>query len=226
MDLSTIKSRVRSLVDDPDGTYATDAFLLPLINQKYEELYNRMLSTGAEFERKVVELFGVAAQTQDLLAYGLAGQPLELMLQPLTLEWKMAGVDSTYYRTAALVDKLPDVVADQFIANWEWRAGIIYFTPCVLTVDLRIRADFLFSPLASDIDLVAVTKNFGHALAYSTAALVGLVRGNQAWAQAYSLLQDNAVDDVMQYLSRKDQAKVRRVGRVSRRTAPKAPGPR
>src|SRR5436305_1963052 len=102
MDLTTLKSRIRALVDDPDATYATDAFLLPLINQKYEELYNRMLSTGAEFERKVVELFNVPAQTQDL--------------------------------------------------------------------------------------------------------------------SAYTLLQDNAIDDVMQYLTRKDQAKVRRVGRISRRT--------
>ncbi len=75
----------------------------------------------------------------------------------------------------------------------------------------------MFASLASDQDAVSVTKNFGHALAYGAAALVGAVRGNQAWMQAYTLLQDNAVDDVMQYLTRKDQAKIRRVGRVSRR---------
>ncbi len=217
MDLTTVKTRIRSLVDDPDGTYATDAFLLPLINQKYEELYNRMLSTGAEFERKVVEIFGVVPQTPDLSAYGLTGQPLELMVQPLTLEWKMAGVDNTNYKAATLVDKVKDVIADQFVDDWEWRAGIIYLTPCSLSVDLRIRGDFLFASLASDQDAVSVTKNFGHALAYGAAALVGAVRGNQAWMQAYTLLQDNAVDDVMQYLTRKDQAKIRRVGRVSRR---------
>ena len=219
MDLSTLKSRIRALVDDPDATYATDGFLLPLINQKYEELYNRMLSTGAEFERRAVELFNVPSQTQDLSAYMLTGQPLELMVQPLTLDWKTTGLDSTNYRTAALVDKVKDVIPDQFIQNWEWRAGIIYFTPCVLAVDLRIRGDFLFAPLTNDADVVAATRNFGHALAYGTAALTGLVRGNQAWVQAYTLLQDNALDDLMQYLARKDQAKVRRVGRISRRTS-------
>ena len=217
MDLTTLKTRIRSLVDDPDATYATDAFLLPLINQKYEELYNRMLSTGAAFERKVIELFGVASQTADLSAYGLTGQPLELMVQPLMLEWKMAGLDNTNYRTAMLVDKKKDVIADQFVEEWEWRTGIIYITPCVLAVDLRIRGDFLFDSLAADQDVVSVTKSFGHALAYGVAALVGAVRGNQAWMQAYTLLQDGAVDDLMQYLTRKDQAKVRRVGRVSRR---------
>lgn len=220
MDLTTLKSRIRALVDDPDATYATDAFLLPLINQKYEELYNRMLSTGAEFERKAVELFNVAAQTQDLSAYSLAAQPLELMVQPLSLEWKMAGLDNTNYKTASLVDKVRDVTPDQFISEWEFRSGIIYFTPCVLALDLRIRGDFLFSSLVSEGDQVTAGKNFGHALAYGCAALIGLVRGNQAWVQAYTMIQDNAIDDVMQYLTRKDQAKVRRVGRISRRTIP------
>ena len=220
MDLSTVKSRIRSLVDDPDASYATDAFLLPLINQKYEELYNRMLSTGAEFERRVAELFNVPAQTTNLSAYARPAQPLELMMQPLQFEWKQAGLDPTNYRIAPLTDRVADVIPDQLIQNWEWRSGVIYFTPCTLAVDIRIRGDFLFAALSTDSDVVAVTKNFGHALAYGTAALVGAVRGNQAWAQAYTLLQDNAVDDVMQYLTRKDQAKVRRLGRMSRRRTP------
>ena len=218
MDLGSVKSRIRSLVDDTDANYATDAFLLPLINQKYEELYNRMLSTGAEFERKVIELLNVAAQTPNLSAYALLGQPLELMIQPLQFEWKQAGLDPTNYKTASLVDNVKDVIPDQLIDDWEWRAGVIYFTPCTLNVDIRIRGDFLFAALTTDSDAIAVTKNFGHALAYGSAALVGAVRGNQAWAQAYTLLQDNAVDDVMQYLTRKDQAKIRRVGRMSKRT--------
>jgi len=218
MDLSTVKSRVRSLVDDPDASYATDAFLLLLINQKYEELYNRMLSTGAAFERRVTEILNVPAQTTNLSAYALAGQPLELMVQPLQFEWKQAGLDPTNYRIASLVDRVKDVIPGQLIEDWEWRSGVIYFTPSTLAVDIRIRADFLFAALNTDSDVIAVTKNFGHALAYGTAALVGAVRGNQAWAQAYTLLQDNAVDDVMQYLTRKDQAKVRRVGRMSRRS--------
>ena len=217
MDLTTVKTRIRSLADDPDATYATDAFLLPLINQKYEELYNRMLSTGAEFESKAVEIFSVQPQTSDLSAYDGAGQPLELMMQPLTLEWKMAGLVSTNYKPAALVDKVKDVLPNQFVEDWEWRVGIIYITPCSLPVDLRIRGDFLFASLANDQDAVSAAKNFGHALAYGAAALVGAVRGNQAWVQIYTLLQDNAVDDVMQYLTRKDQAKIRRLGRVTRR---------
>lgn len=218
MDLTTLKSRIRSLVDDPDATYATDAFLLPLINQKYEELYNRMLSTGAEFERKVVELFNVPAQTQDLSAYGLSSQPLELLVEPLNLDWKLAGLDNTNYTTATLVDKVRDVIPNQSIDDWEWRAGIIYFTPCTANVDIRVRGDFLPAVLADDKDQVLSTvKHFSNALAYGAAALVGLVRGNQGWTQSYTMLQDNAVDDVMQYLARKDQQKLRRIAPMTRR---------
>src|SRR5215469_6279732 len=159
MDFGTLKSRIRSLVDDADGTFATDAFLLPLINQKYEELYNRVLSTGAEFERRVIEILNVPGQTPNLSAYVLPGQPLELMVQPLQFEWKQAGLDPTNYKTASLVDNVKDVIPYQLIDDWEWRAGVIYFTPCTLNVDIRIRGDFMFAALNTDSDAIGVTKN-------------------------------------------------------------------
>lgn len=218
MNLAEVKSRIRALVDDPDGTYVTDGFLAPLINQKYEEIYNRMLSTGAEFERRVVELSGVAPLTGDLSVYNLPGRELELMLQPLMFEWKLAGTDATFYRTASLVDRVKDVIPGQIIEDWEFRSGVIYFTPSALAVDIRLRGDFLFAALTAETDAIAAAKNLGHAVAYGTASLIGTVRGNPAWTQAYAILQDNAVDDVMQYLTRKDQGKVRRVGRLSRRS--------
>jgi hypothetical protein len=218
MNLAEVKSRIRALVDDPDGTYVTDGFLAPLINQKYEEIYNRMLSTGAEFERRVVELPGVAPLTSDLSVYNLPGRELELMLQPLMFEWKLTGTDPTFYRTASLVDRVKDVIPGEIVEDWEFRSGVIYFTPSVLATDIRIRGDFLFAPLTAETDAIAAAKNLGHAVAYGTASLIGTVRGNPAWTQAYAILQDNAVDDVMQYLTRKDQGKVRRVGRLSRRS--------
>ncbi len=217
MILSEVRSRIRALVDDPDGTYVTDDFLAPLINQKYEEIYNRMLSTGAEFERRVVELSNVQAGTKDLSAYNLPGRELETMIQPTYFEWKQNPTDPVNYRPASLVDKVGDVVPGQFIYNWEFRSGVIYFTPSTLAMDLRIRGDFFFASLNNENDAIAAAKNIGHAVAYGTASLIGTVRGNAAWAQAYSILQDNSLDDVMQYITRQDQAKVRQLGRTSRR---------
>lgn len=115
------------------------------------------------------------------------------------------------------MDRVRDVIQAQTLDDWEFRSGVIYITPTVLDVDIRIRGDFLFAPLTAETDAIAAAKNLGHAVAYGTASLIGTVRGNPAWTQAYAILQDNAVDDVMQYLARKDQAKVRRVGRITRR---------
>jgi hypothetical protein len=220
MDLSTVKTRVRSLTDDPDATYQTDEFLIPLINQKYEELYNRLLVTsGSEFERKAAELPGVAAQTADLSAFQLPAQPLDLLVQPLTLEFKQAGTQVSNYRTADLVGRVSDVSSPgQMITDWEWRAGVIYFTPAILAMDIRIRGDFLFAVLSTDGDPISPTKNFGHMLAYGVASLVGSVRGNAGWEKSYMALQDSAFDDIAGYLARKDQAKVRRLASTRRRS--------
>lgn len=219
MNLAEVKTRIRAMVDDPNGTYVTDGFLAPLIQQKYEEIYNRMLSTGAEFERQVVELPAVAAATADLSAYTASGKELELMLQPIMFEYKLTGLAPTSYLPATLVDRLNDFTPGQFIQNWEFRSGVIYFTPSVLVMDIRIRGDFLFGALTQDNDAITAAKNLGHAVAYGTASLIGVVRGNPSWTTAYATLQDNSLDDVMQYMTRKDQAKIRRVGRMSRRTA-------
>src|SRR6267142_641099 len=139
MNLAEVKSRIRALVDDPDGTYVTDGFLAPLINQKYEEIYNRMLSTGAEFERRVAELSGVAPMTADLSVYNLPGRELELMLQPVMFEWKLTGTDVTFYRTASLVDRVKDVIPGQIIEDWEFRSGVIFCLRRLLRRRMRSR---------------------------------------------------------------------------------------
>ncbi len=115
------------------------------------------------------------------------------------------------------MDRLKDMIPNQYVDDWEWRAGVVYFTPCTMNVDLRLRGDFLPAGLVDEKDQVlSSVKNFGNALGYGVASLIGLVRGNPGWAQSYTLMQDNSLDDVMQYLSRKDQQKVRRVGRMVR----------
>ncbi len=175
------------------------------------------MDSGSEFERKAVEIFAVAAQTSDLSVQQSTGQPLEIMVQPLIFEYKQAGTAISNYLEAHLVDRVSDVsTPGQQITDWEFRAGVIYFTPASIAMDIRIRGDFLFYPLASDSDAITATKNFGHMLAYGVSALVGIVRGNAAWQTAYTVLQDGAFDDVAGYLARKDQAKIRRIGRMTR----------
>jgi hypothetical protein len=136
------------------------------------------------------------------------------MFQPRILEYKQTGLPPTSYRQAEFVDKVSDVTPGQIITDWEWRTGIIYVTPAVLAMDIRITGEFMFAPLANESDIVQITKNFGVVLAYGVAALIGVVRGNQGWIQAYSKKADESFDDVAQFLSRQNQKKIRRVGRM------------
>jgi len=211
---SDLKARIRGLVDDTDGTYTSDAFLSPLVNQIYEESANKLLAADGAFERKSVELINVPAQTTDLSQYQAASKPLELMFQPSILEYKQNGLATVSYRQAEFVDKVSDVTLGQIITDWEWRSGVVYFTPSVLAMDIRVTGEFIFAPLADESDVVRITNNFGVVLAYGVAALIGVVRGNQGWIQAYSKKADDSFDDVAQFLSRQNQKKIRRVGRL------------
>jgi hypothetical protein len=211
---SDLKARIRGLIDDTDATYSSDAFLALLVNQIYEESANKLLAADGSFERKSVELPNVIAQTTDLSQYQAAGKPLQLMFQPGIFEYKQAGLAPAAYQQAEFVDKVSDVTPGQIITDWKWDSGVISFTPSVLAMDIRITGEFMFAPLASEQDVVQITKNFGVVLAYGVAALIGVVRGNQGWIQAYSKKADETFDDVAQFLSRQNQKKIRRVGRM------------
>jgi hypothetical protein len=216
---SDLKARIKSLVEDDDGEFVTDSYLQPKVAMAYDDLYNKLRMTGAQFDESVVELINVPAGTSDLSAYFASGKELELLLNPAKngFDWKLTGQDATNYTEARLVSKVPDVQAGQFITSFEWRKGNIYFTPITSAVDIRIRGEFLFSTLKADADPVQAGINVGNALVYWTAALIGIVRGNPQWEKSYQFKGDVAFDDIAIMLTKADQAKVQRVGRTSRR---------
>lgn len=216
---SDLKARVRSLVEDPDSEFTTDAYLQDKVAMAYDDLYNKLRMTGAQFDESVVELTNVIAGASDLGAYFASGKELEMLLKPAQdgFDWKLTGLDATNYRPARMVSKLPDVQAGQLIRSFEWRKGNLYFTPVTTAVDIRIRGEFLFSALKADADPIQAGINVGNVLAYWTAALIGIVRGNPQWEKSYQFKGDLAFDDIAIMLTKADQAKVQRVGRTSRR---------
>jgi hypothetical protein len=216
---SDLKARIRDLVDDSEAEFAKDDYLQSKVAIAYDDLYNKLRMTGAQFDESVVELINVPVGTSDLGAYFASGKELELLLNPSIdgFDWKLTGLDPTNYRTARLVSKVPDVQAGQFITSFEWRKGNLYFTPITSAVDIRIRGEFLFSALKADADPIQAGINVGNVIAYWTAALIGIVRGNPQWEKSYQFKGDSAFDDIAIMLTKADQAKVQRVGRTSRR---------
>jgi hypothetical protein len=216
---SDLKSQIRDLVEDPASEFATDDYLQNKVAIVYNDLYNKLRMTGAQFDESVVELINVPAGTADLGAFFASGQPLELLLNvsPNGFDWKLTGLDATNYQPAGLVSKIPDVQPGQVILSYEWRKGNLYFTPVTAAVDIRIRGEFLFSALKTDTDPIQAGINMGNVLTYWTCALIGIVRGNPQWEKSYQFKGDLAFDDIAIMLTKANLAKVFRVGRMSRR---------
>lgn len=216
--LGQVKARVRNLLDDPQGSYLTDAFLVPLIGEVYDDVNSQLASTQSSWDIGVVEVPGIPPGTPNLQAQQENGGPLSgLADQPLRIDWKVAGNDPVYYQLARNYEVLPDVQPAQGMIGWEYRSEVIWLTPCSFAVDLRVRGEFSPPPLTSDESVLISHPRIGYVVAYGTAALIAAVRGNQAWEKSYNEKATEGMDEIMEQLVRAEQGQMRRLGKLTRR---------
>lgn len=216
--LGQVKARVRNLLDDPQGSYLTDDFLVPLIQEVYDDANSQLTSTQSSFDLAVVEIDGILPGTPNLSAYqGGSGALAQLTDQPLRIDWKPAGTDPSYYQLVQNYGVLPDLPMQQGIAGWEFRSEVVWLTPSSIAVDLRVRGEFGPPPLTNDASVLVTDPRIGYVVAYGTAALIATVRGNAPWVQAYEAKAAEGMDEIMEQLVRAEQGQVRRVRRQTQR---------
>lgn len=216
--LGQVKARVRALLDDPQGSYLTDDFIVPLISEVYEDANSQLASTQSSYDVAVVEVDGIVPGTPNLGAYQAATGPLaHLAAQPQRVDWKPAGEDPIHYRLVPNYGVLPDFEPRQGIAGWEFRSNIIWLTPSAIPVDLRVRGEFGPAPLTNDASALTAHPRIGYVVSYGTAALIAAVRGNAPWADEYGARAAEGMDEIMEQLVRMEQGQVRRTGRQSGR---------
>jgi hypothetical protein len=216
--LGQTKARVRSLLDDenPNGPY-TDSFLVPLINEVYDDYNAQLESTQSSWDIAVVECPGIQPGTPNLAYLQVPGGPLGTLTdQPLRIDWKPTGTDVTYYNLVPNYETLPDWDPQQWVPGWEFRSEVIWLGPCSMVVDLRIRGEFGPPPLTDDDSILISHPRIGFVVAYGTASLIAAVRGNAAWEKSYGDKAMEGMDDIMGELVRASQAQVRRLGRQTR----------
>jgi hypothetical protein len=207
--LGQVKARVRTLLDDPQGSYLTDAFLVPLICEVYDDANSQLASTQSSWDIGVVEVPGIPPGTPNLAPYQTGSGPLRI-------DWKPAGDDPSYYRLVRNYEVLPDLQPREGMAGWEFRSEVIWLTASSIAVDLRIRGEFGPAALTSDDSVLISHPRIGYVVAYGTAALVATVRGNQGWTQQYEQKAVEGMDEIMEQLVRAEQGQVRRAGRQTR----------
>jgi hypothetical protein len=216
--LGQVKARVRNLLDDPQGSYLTDAFLVPLICEVYDDANSQLTSTQSSWDIDVVEVPGIPPGTPNLATYQNGSGPLATLTeQPLRIDWKPAGEDPSYYQLVRNYEVLPDFQPREAVAGWEFRSEVIRLTHCSIAVDLRIRGEFAPPQLTGDDSVLVSHPRIGYVVAYGTAALVATVRGNQAWTSQYEQKAQEGMDEIMEQLVRAEQGQVRRTGRQTMR---------
>lgn len=227
--LLDVKKRARSLIGDPDGDFCTDSYILPLINQAYDDSLNYLLQTCSPFVTQLVVCPDVAEGTstlQPLQAGSGYGNPpggpgpLYALVNPLKIEFKQAGFPEASYRFAERYDILPNLAPDNAPPTrglaWEWRSYILYLTPLPFPADLRVRGEFRPSELIKDTDPINLHPLMCAALSYATGALIGVERANQNYIQNYGPRAIAALDDIAAELVRTTQSTTSRVGRMNR----------
>lgn len=223
-----VKKRIASLLGDPDRDWLTDAYLMPLLNQVYEQQIQYLAGTCNPFLIRMVGLFNLPSGATDLTRYQTDGTaPLARMQNPLALWWKQAGVPENRYAPMMMYDTLPDMAPQSSGVSsvamygrklgYEWRGNRLYITPVPFPIDVRVRGEFLPPYLTQDDQYVEIHPSLPHALAYGVAALVAIERGNPEWVQSYGQLALSSLDEIGAAMIRQQQKVTYRLGRANGR---------
>lgn len=216
--VARVKARVRSLVDDPRGTWCDDAFLAPLIQDIYDDSTSQLISTQSSFDINLVEIENIQPGTANLAdQQSSSGSLSQLVDQPLRIDWKPAGQPPSTYLLVPNFEVLPDIQPAQYMLGWEYRSEVIWLTPCTMAVDVRVRGEFDPPDLNEDDSVLTSHPRIGFAVSYGVAALAAVIRGNDKWEVAYNAKYMEVMDNIMGELVRAEQGQVRRIGRQTRR---------
>lgn len=207
--------RARALVGDYKKHYATDERLLPLLQQAQDDFFAEVTNMDIAFDEEKIVIPAVPAGTSDLSAYTAAGQPLEHMMLPLGMEWKLAGDPDENYESVRMKDQARDVTDQADVTGWEFTGLRIFITRCTVAVDLRIRCQVEPTVTADGDSIIQPGTTF--VLAYCVAMFVAINRGMpQQKIENFRVLYYRGTENLELKWSKSQQSKVRRFGRTMR----------
>jgi hypothetical protein len=225
MQVLDIADRVRAKVDDPDGTYCTDAYVMGFMQDVYEWLAIKLRLVNMSFDESVIVLPAVVAGTPDLNGYMAAGQPLATMIQPRIIRWRLPGQDASFFRRAdGPLDYIRDIGNPiPQLDSWAWIKYSVKLSSFSTALDLEISGEFLFDPLTGPDSQLEIGMLANRVLASKVASEVGKARGNDKWVTTYSADADEALEDLQIEMVKEDQPKTRRLARMTRRRGASGP---
>lgn len=218
--VSDVAARVASKCDDPDQTYVTPEYLMGMVQDVYDWLFGKLRLANNQFDEEVVTLPAVAAGTATLDNFQLDGQMLSAMVLPRMIRWKIPGQSALYWRKADGPLDYPRDLAPggAFLDSWAWIRYSVKLANFVTALDLEVTGDFMFDPLTDPDSQLSMTALANRTFTCKLASEVGKARGNDKWVTTYGNDADEALDDLTIALSKENQKKTHRLGRINRRT--------
>jgi hypothetical protein len=226
---ATAAQTMLTLAFGSKSNYADYDYIIKWMNIRNRDLNNCFQSLGLNFDTQVVVLIGVPANTVNLATYQADGGALANLVIPDSsdgsspIEWRVTGQDDTSWQPVPMVGKVfdtnvstvPGTIASDSasVDSAEWRAGVVWLSPCNQIVDLRVRGDFL--PAFSGDDAASYVKGAINLLAYWTCESISKYGPGEEGAAIHAgFLADftNAKDDFVCMLAKAQMSNPFRLG--------------
>ena len=223
LNVGSIAKRAAALLDDPAASTFDKDYLLPFINQAWDDLAISLQALGLDYQ-EVVTTVAVPANTTDLSAFQADGQALESLLLPVKIEWKRAADEDIAYKLVDSVAELPDVVqGTEGHRAWEWRTSKIFITPSAIDTIVRIRFKAFSLDFQDPIEGFII--GVGNVLAYKVAELVSspTVQNNAGGVMYFAQKGREAMDNFEVLCVKQKQRLGYRVGRQYGRSLRRQP---
>lgn len=226
MSLSLVIQRVQTLFEAVNSKWCDKDYIIGFLGIANEDIQLELEALDLSFQEEVVVLPAVPIGTLDLSQYQAVGQPLDDMMVPISLEWRVTGdSDPDNWTPIPRVDEVIDqsIPSDEIvgIASFEWRGGLIYVSASSAIVDIRVRCEMLPDVFQDDSD--TYIKGLTNWLVYATAIHIAQSRGGgvSKMVAVWEPLRAKVADNIECTLVKQEQNISRRFGsRRSRRNSP------
>lgn len=180
--MGDVIDRVGVLLDDPAHRRFKKDYIRPHVDQQNEALMLDLEALGVQFQEQRA-IFNIPANTTDLTPFFATGQPLQYLLRPTMVEWKLQGMPDVQYATSVPVKELTDVVPSNVGSQeYRWAGGSLWITPSGSAETIRVT---FLALTASVYDSAAqVMRGIGFILASETALYIAAANNGMGTLQA------------------------------------------
>lgn len=220
LQLDDITKRVQFKHDDPDGIYVTDEYVMGFAQDSYEWLFGKLRLVGWDNSEEIIVLPAVPAGLPTLDSYQAVGQPLATLVQPRMIRWKLPGQDPTFWqRSDGPLDSPRDIQnGAALLDSWAWLRYSVKLSNYSTPLDLEMTGEFLFDPLTSNESQIQISIAANRCFASKIASEAAKARRIPDWVKQYGDDADEAFDDLAIAMTKANQGKTRRLGRMNRRS--------